>query len=105
VTIHVVTVFGGTGFLGRRIVQHLRKREFCIRIASMHLERSQRLFGIDPMFGSGMTREEAAPRPYVRNGTSPRENVAPVARDFISFSKCWICLGCMLIGHQAATCD
>jgi len=49
VTIHVVTVFGGTRFLGRRIVQHLRKREFCIRIASRHLERSQRLFGIDDL--------------------------------------------------------
>ena len=48
-TIHVVTVFGGTGFLGRRIVQHLRKREFCVRIASRHPERSQRLFGIDDL--------------------------------------------------------
>jgi uncharacterized protein YbjT (DUF2867 family) len=46
-TIHIVTVFGGTGFLGRRIVQLLRKRGFCIRIASRHPERSQRLFGID----------------------------------------------------------
>ena len=26
----------------------------------MHLERSQRLFGIDPMFGSGMTRLQPA---------------------------------------------
>ena len=59
-TIHVVTVFGGTGFLGRSIVQHLRKREFCVRIASRHPERSQRLFGIDPMFGSGMTRLQPA---------------------------------------------
>ena len=46
-TIHAVTVFGGTGFLGRRIVQHLRKREYCVRIASRYPERSQRLFGID----------------------------------------------------------
>jgi uncharacterized protein YbjT (DUF2867 family) len=44
VTIQVVTVFGGTGFLGRRIVRHLRKREFCVRVASRHPERSQRLF-------------------------------------------------------------
>src|SRR2546429_88624 len=42
-----VAVFGGTGFLGRRVVQHLRKREFSIRIASRHPERGHRLFGLD----------------------------------------------------------
>jgi uncharacterized protein YbjT (DUF2867 family) len=31
-----VTVFGGTGFLGRRIVLHLRSRGFPVRIASRH---------------------------------------------------------------------
>jgi uncharacterized protein YbjT (DUF2867 family) len=46
-TIRIVTVFGGTGFLGRRIVEHLRKGEFSVRIASRHAERSQKLFGID----------------------------------------------------------
>jgi uncharacterized protein YbjT (DUF2867 family) len=35
-----VTVFGGTGFLGLRIVRHLRYREFTVRIAS-------RQFGLD----------------------------------------------------------
>jgi uncharacterized protein YbjT (DUF2867 family) len=47
VTIRVATVFGGTGFLGRRIVERLRKQEFSVRIASRHPERSQSLFGID----------------------------------------------------------
>lgn len=42
-----VTVFGGTGFLGRRIVRHLRKRGFAVRIASRHPERGKRLFGFD----------------------------------------------------------
>lgn len=34
-----VTVFGGTGFLGRRIVRHLRKAKFAARIASRHPDR------------------------------------------------------------------
>jgi uncharacterized protein YbjT (DUF2867 family) len=42
-----VTVFGGTGFLGRRIVQHLRPRGFLVRIASRHPDRGHRLFGPD----------------------------------------------------------
>jgi NADH dehydrogenase len=46
-SIHVVTVFGGTGFLGRRIVQHLRYRGFPVRLASRHPDRGHRLFGSD----------------------------------------------------------
>src|SRR4051794_18868070 len=42
-----VTVFGGTGFLGRRIVRHLRSRGFPVRIASRHPDRGQALFGPD----------------------------------------------------------
>jgi uncharacterized protein YbjT (DUF2867 family) len=43
----LVTVFGGTGFLGRRIVRHLRNREYSVRIASRHPERGQPPFGTD----------------------------------------------------------
>src|SRR5713101_6923089 len=42
-----VTVFGGTGFLGRRIVRHLHDRGFPVRIASRHPDRGHRLFGPD----------------------------------------------------------
>jgi uncharacterized protein YbjT (DUF2867 family) len=42
-----VTVFGGTGFLGRRVVRHLRKGGFAVRIASRHPERGKALFGSD----------------------------------------------------------
>ena len=42
-----VTVFGGTGFLGRRIVRHLGYCEFTVRIASRHPDRVHRLFGAD----------------------------------------------------------
>lgn len=40
-----VTVFGGTGFLGRRVVSHLRERGFTTRVASRHPVRSRELFG------------------------------------------------------------
>ncbi|WP_192183192.1 complex I NDUFA9 subunit family protein [Mesorhizobium amorphae] len=50
---HVVTVFGGTGFLGRRVVRHLRNGEFFVRIASRHPERAKKLFGSeDPQLQS-----------------------------------------------------
>src|SRR3984957_11725836 len=49
-----VTVFGGTGFLGRRIVRHLRSRGFPVRIASRHPDRGYRLSGPDnPHLPSG----------------------------------------------------
>src|SRR6266699_1788308 len=37
-----VTVFGGTGFLGRRIVRRLRQRGFPVRIASRHPDQGPR---------------------------------------------------------------
>jgi len=42
-----VTVFGGTGFLGRRIVRYLRSCGFPVRVASRHPDRGHRLFGPD----------------------------------------------------------
>src|SRR5260370_34671813 len=47
-----VTVFGGTGFLGHRIVRHLRDREFPVRIASRHPDRGHRQFPDDPQLQS-----------------------------------------------------
>jgi uncharacterized protein YbjT (DUF2867 family) len=38
----VVTVFGGTGFLGRRIVNRLLAKGFTVRAASRHPERAGR---------------------------------------------------------------
>jgi uncharacterized protein YbjT (DUF2867 family) len=43
----VVTVFGGTGFLGRCVVRHLRLHGFCVRVASRHPERGHALLGPD----------------------------------------------------------
>jgi len=43
----LVTVFGGTGFLGRRIVRRLRARDFSARVASRHPDRVGKLFGVD----------------------------------------------------------
>ena len=39
-----VTVFGGTGFLGRRIVRHLIDRGFAVRVATRHPDRARRMF-------------------------------------------------------------
>jgi NADH dehydrogenase len=38
------TVFGGTGFLGRRIVRHLLDAGFAVRIASRHPDRATSIF-------------------------------------------------------------
>jgi uncharacterized protein YbjT (DUF2867 family) len=43
----VVTVFGGTGFLGRSIVRNLRVHDFSVRVASRHPERGHALLGPD----------------------------------------------------------
>ena len=40
-----VTVFGGTGFLGGRVVRHLRDKGFSVRVASRH---PRTLSGDDP---------------------------------------------------------
>jgi NADH dehydrogenase len=39
-----VTVFGGTGFLGRRIVRCLLDSGFAVRIATRHPDRARRMF-------------------------------------------------------------
>ncbi|TIX78177.1 MAG: NAD-dependent epimerase/dehydratase family protein, partial [Mesorhizobium sp.] len=38
-TERIATVFGGTGFLGRRIVKRLLERGFTVRAASRHPAR------------------------------------------------------------------
>jgi NADH dehydrogenase len=43
----IVTVFGGTGFLGRRIALHLRQQGVRVRIASRHPDRWRGRFGAD----------------------------------------------------------
>lgn len=40
-----ITVFGGTGFLGRRVVRHLLQRGFGVRVAARHAEQVAELFG------------------------------------------------------------
>jgi uncharacterized protein YbjT (DUF2867 family) len=39
-----IAVFGGTGFLGRRIVRHLLAHGFAVRLAARHPERGAALF-------------------------------------------------------------
>lgn len=45
----IVTVFGGTGFLGRQVVRHLCQRGFFVRIASRHPDQGNRLFAPDEL--------------------------------------------------------
>ena len=40
-----VAVFGGTGFLGRNIVAHLRTKGLAVRVVARHPERAERIFG------------------------------------------------------------
>jgi NADH dehydrogenase len=47
--VQIVTVFGGTGFLGRRIVRHVRDKGFSVRVASRRPTRSS---GDDPQLRS-----------------------------------------------------
>lgn len=48
-----VVVFGGTGFLGRRVVRHLRGNGFSVRIASRHPDRRDGLLAAgDPQLQS-----------------------------------------------------
>jgi NADH dehydrogenase len=46
-TLPLVTVFGGTGFLGGRVVRHLRNHGFAVRVASRRPDRGRRLFGLE----------------------------------------------------------
>jgi uncharacterized protein YbjT (DUF2867 family) len=43
-----VAVFGGTGFLGGRIVRHLARRAFGVRVISRHPERAEQIFRDQP---------------------------------------------------------
>lgn len=44
----LVTVFGGTGFLGSQVVRSLRARKVAVRIASRHPQQAHRLFADEP---------------------------------------------------------
>jgi hypothetical protein len=74
-----ITVFGGTGFLGRRVVWHLRKREFTVRIASRHPERGKKLFG-----GVGLRNASESSHHSESSGTN-------AARHSIIAGAPWIC--------------
>ncbi|CAN7623586.1 complex I NDUFA9 subunit family protein [Phenylobacterium sp. LjRoot219] len=43
----IVTVFGGTGFLGRRVVRRLSEHAFVVRVATRRPARGRELFGLD----------------------------------------------------------
>jgi len=61
----IVTVFGGTGFLGRRVVAHLLDLGFTVRIAARHPDRARRMFA-----------DEARPLEPIRADVSDDGSVA-----------------------------
>lgn len=44
-----IAVFGGTGFLGRRVVRHLLEAGQAVRVVSRHPERAAEVFGASPL--------------------------------------------------------
>lgn len=68
----LVTVFGGTGFLGRRIVRRLLDRGVSVRIAARHPERADALFAATSSLEAARTdiRDEAAVERAVANATA-----------------------------------
>jgi NADH dehydrogenase len=56
----VVTVFGGTGFLGRRVVRHLRDKGFSVRVASRHPRASDHDLEIQPTAADIRERQSIA---------------------------------------------
>ena len=64
-TDRTVTVLGGTGFLGSRVVHHLRDHSFHVRVASRHPEKARALFGsndahVEPIFADVHERTSIA---------------------------------------------
>jgi NADH dehydrogenase len=49
----IVTVFGGTGFLGRHVVRHLRAQGFAVRVATRHPRRADATFASEPGIEAG----------------------------------------------------
>ena len=58
-----VTVFGGTGFLGQRVVQRLLERDFSVRVAVRGPERIAALFPPFTLTRSRPTSMTTAPSP------------------------------------------
>jgi uncharacterized protein YbjT (DUF2867 family) len=59
----LITVFGGTGFLGRRIVRRLLGRGFAVRVVARHPERARVVFRSDEPVPAAMAadlQDEAA---------------------------------------------
>jgi NADH dehydrogenase len=59
-----VTVFGGTGFLGRRAVRHLLDHSFAVRAAARHPHRGREIFHDKPA-GLELVRADVSDAPSV----------------------------------------
>lgn len=70
----IVTVFGGTGFLGRRVVPRLLQKSFKVRAASRHPER------VKDLFVSASTHPEAVKAAITDTTSLPAGELAKLFR-------------------------
>ena len=99
-----VTVFGGTGFLGQRVVRRLLERDFSVRVAARHPERIAALFpdvqldatladvnedrsvaaavaGVDGVVNAVSLYAESGPQTFHSVHVEAATRVAPLARE------------------------
>jgi nucleoside-diphosphate-sugar epimerase len=82
-TDRIVVVFGGTGFLGRRVVQHLLDHGFAVRVATRHVpEHAPRLHFVRADIHDRHAIETASGRSSVISKTGPlRSSLTNVVTD------------------------
>lgn len=102
-----VTVFGGTGFLGSRVVRRLRKQGVSVQIASRHPDRGRRLFGVgDPQLQSiaADIHDEQSVVEFARHSDSSGTD-ADRQRVLAGEARLWTAWNCAALGRGDTPAD